>query len=248
VPYLTDCRFRTRTSTKPKTFFSQRLNQTSTNARGDVLLPNVNHKWPFRFFLNDSLPPSYKHKKNSDYIYYFLRIVLVRPEWYKRNIKKIIPIVVKHASLPVDATREEAHEKNRKDVHLYVVLEKSVVATGKNVSFNLKIQNPNEVLIHRISVTLVQRIKLRLEQDKRINILNETLKTINQFKDSNLHENFQFHVPLSTPPTFQFVTSWTHKRPIGITYELHFEAHLSGISTNIRLQLPLIITDHPKNN
>jgi hypothetical protein len=106
---LTGSRNRPSVSTGRKTFFNQRLNLNSTNARGNFLLSYGNHKWPFPFFLNDSLPPSLKQKKSSDsFIHYFLQIVFVRPQWYRRNIKKKIPIVVKHASSPVDVMEVEA--------------------------------------------------------------------------------------------------------------------------------------------
>ncbi len=247
---LTGTRNRARISTSRKTFFNQRLNLNSANARDDFLLPYGNHKWPFRFFLNDSLPPSLKPKKSSDsYIHYFLKIVFVRPEWYKKNIKKSIPIVVKRASSPVDATKVEAQGKNRKGLHLHVILQKSAVAAGKNVSFDVQIQNPKKVLINRITVTLAQHLILGPAQKRRLNLLNETLKTLNQFKNPHFHENFQFHVPHTTPPTFSFnISSSDREPPIIISYKLHFEAHLDGFYTNIRLQLPLTITDHPQNN
>ena len=233
-----------------KTFFNQRLNLNSTNKRDTFLLLYGNHQWPFRFFLNNSLPPSLKKKKSYDsFIHYYLQIVFTRSEWYKRNIMKKIPIVVKHASSPVDAMKDEVQAKNRKGVHLHVLLQKPVVAIGKNVSFDVQIQNPKEVVINRITVTLAQHLKLGPAQDRKLNLLNETLKTINQFKNPYLHENFQFHVSDTTPPTFSFHSPSSDKEsPITISYELLFEAHLNGFSTNIRLQLPLIITDHPENN
>jgi hypothetical protein len=123
-------------------------------------------------------------------------------------------------------------------------LQKSVIAAGENVSFNVKIENPKGVLLDRILTTLAQHLKLGPAEKRRLNLVNETLKTINQFKDPYLHENFQLDVSHTTPPTFSFDS----KPPIFISYELHFEAHLKGFYTNIWLQLPLIITDHPQNN
>jgi len=248
--FLAGTGFKSSKSFSHKTFFNQRLNLNSSNERGDVIPPYGNHKWPFRLFLNDSLPPTLKQKKSSDsFISYALRIVFVRPEWYRRNIKKGIPINVKHASLPVDVLKVEAQQKNKQDVLFHVILQKSVVAVGKNVSFDVKIQNPKEVLINRVSVTLVQHLNLGSVQKSQRNLLNETLKAINQFKDPHLHKNFQLHVPDTTPPTFSFHNpSINNGPPIAILYELHFEAHLSGFYNNIRLQLPLIITDYPQNN
>jgi hypothetical protein len=92
-------------------------------------------------------------------------------------------------------------------------------------------------------------MKLGYAKERTLNLINETLKTINQFKSSNLHENFQLHVPNTIPPTFSFHTHLSdHQTGIIISYELHFKAHLDRMFTNIRLQLPLIITDHPQSN
>jgi len=155
-------------------------------------------------------------------------------------------IAVKHTSSPVDATKVEAQGKNRKDLYLHVILQKSTVAVGKNVSFDIQIQNPKEVLINRLTVTLAQHLMLGPAEKRRINLLNETLKILNQFQDSHLHENFQFHMPHTTPPTFSFhIPSNDRESPYIISYELYFEAHLNGFFTNILLELPLIITDHP---
>ncbi|CAF1466828.1 unnamed protein product [Adineta steineri] len=151
--------------------------------------------------------------------------------------------------LPVDEMKVEAQKKNRKDVHLHVTLHKPTIAVGNNVSFDIDVQNPKEVLIDRISVTHAQHLKLGPAQNRRVDILNETLKAANHFQNSHFHKNFHFFIPHTIPPTFSFHFPINSKeRPIIVNYGLRFEAHLSGFSTNIRLQLPLIITDHPQNN
>ena len=230
-------------------FFNQRSAFNSSNARNNILLPYGNNTWPFRFFLNDSLPPTLDPIKRLDsQLYYYIRILFVRPEWYKRNIKQTIPVVVRHVPSPVIIKKVEAQGKNRKDVHLHVILQRSDVAVGNSVSIDVKIQNPKEVPIHRILVILVQDLKLGPTQGRKINLLNETFTSINEFKSPYLHEKFQFHVPYTTPPTFSFHPASNKQRPYITSYELHFEAQLSGISTNIRLQVPLTLTDHPQNN
>jgi hypothetical protein len=71
-------------------------------------------------------------------------------------------------------------------------------------------------------------------KERTLNLIHETLKTINQFKSSHFHENFQLHVPNTIPPTFSFHTHLSDHQPrIIISYEPHFEAHLDGIFTNI---------------
>ena len=243
-------RYKAKVATGRKIFFDQRLNLNSTNTQGSSLLPYGHYNWPFRFFLNDFLPPTLKQKKSSDsFIHYYLQIIFVRGEWYKRNIKKIIPVVVRHRSTPVNSTAVEAQTKNWKGIHFRVTLEKSVVVVGQNISFDIEIQNPKQVLINRVLVILSQHVKLGPSQDRRLDLFNETLKTIDQFQNTHLRENFQLHVPHTLPPTFSFYfPSNDGERPLVISYELRFEAHLHGFYTNIQLQIPLIIIDQSSNN
>lgn len=226
-------------------FFNQRSTLNSSDARNSIILPYSNNTWPFRFFLNDSLPPTLDPIQRLDsHLYYYIRILFVRPEWYKRNIKQTIPVVVRHVSSPVVVKKVEAQGKNRKDVHLHVILQRSDVAVGNSVSIDVKIQNPKEVPIHRILVILVQDLKLGPAVDRKINLLSKTFTSVNEFKSTYLHEKFQFHVPYTTPPTFSFHPASNKQQPFNTSYELHFEAHLSGIFTNIRLQVPLTLCSY----
>ena len=236
--------------TDTKTFLNERLNLNSSKTQSGSRLRSGTHQWPLRFYLNASLPPSVEQRKTFDsFIYYIIKIIFVRSEWYKRNIEKIIPLVVKHKSSSVVSTKVEKHETNRNDVRLHVILQKSFVAVGKNISFDVEIDNPKEILIKRISVALVQELKLGPNQEKSRSLVDETLKTFNQFKNTHLRKNFQFRIPDAIPPTFLFhFPVKYYEPPISISYALQFDVHLPGIYTDIHLKLPLIITDNPSNN
>ena len=236
--------------TGTKTFLEERLNLNSSKVQSGFRLRSGTHQWPFRFYLNDSLPPSVERRKSFDsFIYYYIKIVFVRPEWHKGNIEKTIPLVVKHKSPPVVPTKVAAQETYQKDIRLHVNLQKSFVAVGKNISFDVEIFNPKEVLIKRVSVALVQELTLGPNQEKSRSLLAETLETFNQFKNTHLGKNFQFRIPDAIPPTFLFhFPAKYHEPSIAIGYHLHFEAYLGIFSTDIHLKLPLIITDHPSNS
>lgn len=248
IDALSGTRFSSSAKTTRKVFFNQN-NFNSTKKQAELLLANGHHQWPFLFFLNDTLPPSFKQKNVSDsYIYYYIRMKFVRSEWYRRNIQKTVPIVVKQTSLPVATNKVEAKIENRLGCRLHISLLKSFVKAGENASFDVEITNPKENLIDGISVTLEQHLKLGYTPKIDLNLLNEVLQATNQLKQSYFRKNFQLHIPQTILPTITpYNTMDKSQPPMVVNYELHFKAHLSGLFTNLQLQLPLIITNHPAN-
>ena len=232
------------------TFFKKTLILHSGGKQKTFILSSGNHTWPFRFHLNDSLPPSFEQTNSDDpYVHYSLRIVFAIPEWYKSNIRKAFSVVVKRTPSSVNATQIKQQETNRNHVCLQILLNNSVVNIGKNFSFAVDIRNPKQHSIHRISVKLVQTKHLNINWKKEYDIINRDLEKIHQFQGTNFHEHFQLFVPSGTLPTFSLdLPSSYDKLSFVVHYTLHFEAHLPGFFTNIFLKFPLIITDHPENN
>ncbi|CAF3420500.1 unnamed protein product, partial [Rotaria socialis] len=164
-------------------FFEQRVTIDSVSDQSSFLLTYGNHKWPFGFFINHSLAPSLERTGAYDpFIRYFIRVVFVRPEWYRWNIKKIVPIVVKHASLPVTAMQSEAQKKNRHDVHLHIILQKRAILAGTNVSFDVYIRNPQRALIRRFSIILFQYLELGPAETKVSNLIAQNVNQLHQFR------------------------------------------------------------------
>lgn len=129
-----------------------------SNINRNFLLAYGNHKWAFRFFLNESLPPTVKQTKPSDsFIHYLLKITFVRIEWFKKNIEQRIPIVVRHLSSSFHSKKIEAEEKTRTGIHLCVILQNSTIIAGKKhfiLSRNQKSdRNPNQSSIGHILPT-----------------------------------------------------------------------------------------------
>jgi hypothetical protein len=237
-------------TTYRETFFKKVLILRSDGGKNSFLLTYGNHVWPFRFLLNAFLPSSVEQTRfDGPYVHYFLRIVFVRPEWYRWNIEKTFPIVVKHVSPPVNATQLEGQKTNRKGVRLQVILHNSAVSNGKNFSFAVDIRNAKRHLIRRISMKLVQIRHLGPTREEQSYLIDRDLEKIHRFRDTNFHENFQLYVPHTALPTFSFHLSSSYDTmSLVVHYELRFEAHLRGFFTNIRLQLPLIVTNHLENN
>lgn len=148
--------------------------------------------------------------------------------------------------MPVEEKTIQGHEENRDHVRLGIVLLKSAVAAGEHISFDVDIENPKEVVIDRVSVTLIQHLKVAYTPKQSIDLVKENLKNINRLKNKQFHNTFQLQIPRTTAPTFLLHDNSSRiQPPLILHYELKFEAHLSGVFTNTRLQLPLIITNHP---
>ncbi|CAF3296380.1 unnamed protein product [Rotaria sp. Silwood2] len=230
--------------------FKEELNLYSISDQDSSLLTYENHKWPFRFFLNNFIPPSIEKNRISDsYIHYFLRIKLIKPEWYKRNIQKTILITVKHASSPVNATRFMLEDKNRNNVYLRIILQKQIAIVGKNFSFEVDIQNPKQAMIRRISVTLTHYFEFGSYLCQKLKLIDKPLEKIRRLRSIHFHDNFQLYIPHTASPTFSFYPPSDNKNfPISVRYELRFVATIRGFFTNIRLQVPLIINSYPENN
>jgi hypothetical protein len=229
-------------------FRDQRSLLQSNGDPKKFLLVNGDHSWSFSFRLKDSLPPTVRQTGvHRPYIYYYIRSLFVRPEWYRFNIDNKWPIVVNRSSSPGNVKQLEA-EKNHKDVHLRLILQKNIIVDGDYLSLDVNMQNPKQKLIRRISVKLLQIWHLYPEKDDEISLVDEDLKGIRRFRGQHFKKNFLIHVPLKTPATFVFNRpSGSYIEKVVVSYELHVQAHIRGFFTNIRLQLPVIIANiNPK--
>ena len=214
-----------------------------------VLLRPKKYIWAFNFRLNHSLPSSIENTNNyRPYIYYYVRIRLVRSEWYKLNFVQDCPIIVNRQSSSIHSNQIEKHEKNRNGVHLYAVLQKNVITNG-NVSLEINVQNPNQAIIHRISVGVFQFWDIFVEPTGPFKILGKDIHAIRENNGKKLKRSVQLHMPSKLPDTFQFLPPFTGGvKTVGLSYILEIEVHLRGLFTNIVLSLPLIINNIKKNN
>ncbi|CAF0902773.1 unnamed protein product [Adineta steineri] len=167
-------------------------------------------------------------------IHYYIRFSFIRPEWHRFNIHKTCPIVVKQPGRLLSLTTLKTEKTNRNGVRLRVTFDKNVVIAGNNVSFNVDLINPKGALIRHVSIVLTQYVECD-SREKTFNIIKQDLDYIKSLKHKSINRNFQIPIPSTTPVTFNFGNS------IANYYKLHFEVHLRGILTNIKLEVPTIV-------
>lgn len=223
-----------------------------------------NYSWPFKFLLDDIIPPSIQKYGSYPSIRYFIRVTLIKPEWYKFNIQKSIPFFIQFASAPtpLNSTPLAIGKKNRKNVYLCVTLEKRIAIVGKNFSVKVEIENPDKVRVRGISVTLMLYMHCNIGKDANKSIfmnqnivntntvlMHQDLTTSQQLRDKHFEENFTLSIPKTASATFSLATFLNNNfLRLNVSHEIRFEARVRGLFTNIRLKAPLILHSYPEKN
>ncbi|CAF3957676.1 unnamed protein product [Adineta steineri] len=217
--------------------FNQKILVHPHHTNGSFPVRRGKQRWPFRFQLTEDLPPSFEKKKiDIVKIHYYIRFSFIRPEWHRFNIHKTCPIVVKQPGRLLSLTTLKTEKTSRNGVRLRVTFEKNIVIAGNNVSFNVDLINPKGALIRHVSIVLTQYVECD-SREKTFNIIKQDLDYIKSLKHKSINRNFQIPIPSTTPVTFEYGNSITNH------YKLHFEVHLRGILTNIKLEVPIIVMD-----
>lgn len=227
-------------------FFTEKQIVRSANKEDSFILESGNHTWPFALHLADSLPPTLEQTRyNGPYVRYVVRVQLVVPQWYKKNIQQTSFITVHSLSSSMPTIKSQDNNKNRKDVHLEAFLQNNVAVSGKNVSLDLDLHNPTHVTIIRVSLTLIQQRLLGPAGKEDIVVLKKDLNGIQDFQGEHLHNKFEFQLPTNIPSTYSCTPpQWSARKPLEVNYELHLEAHIAGFFTNVELRLPITVTNN----
>ncbi|CAF1347289.1 unnamed protein product [Adineta ricciae] len=217
--------------------FNQKIFVGPLNTKGSFSVERGKHSWPFRFQLADDLPPSFEQNKTDVFkVHYYIRFSFVRSEWYRFNIHKTCPIVVRQPGRLLPLTKLKAEKSSRNGVRLRVMHDRNVVIAGHKLSFNANFINPKQALIRRVSIILTEYIEYD-GREKSVDIIKQDLDYIKALKDKHIDRNFQILIPSTTPVTFTFADSTANH------YKLRFEVHLRGIFTNIKLEIPIVVMD-----
>ncbi|CAF5105189.1 unnamed protein product, partial [Rotaria magnacalcarata] len=210
-----------------------------------IILPLGNHTWPFSIRLDHSLPPSIK-KVNVSHpsIQYFIRVRMVRPEWYLMNLNKEFPIIIhRFSSSPAKVMAVEAEVKNRKDIQVYVKISKNVVAPGNKFVLDMELDNPKGIQIHHISAAFIQIWDIGDTKTERITLFNMHLEDTQRMRSKRFHRSFELYVPLRIPDTFSYILPDSRfRRPLVLHYALRVTVHASDNFSEIELTLPLVVT------
>ena len=227
-------------------FLAERIIVHPIGTMGKFPVPYGSHSWPFRFRLNDSLPPTFNmHTHTSPFIHYFIRITFVRSQWYKSNPEQICPIVVKPLSHMKPTRIGNETTSRKKGVRMRVILHNNVVVAGSNISFDLHLHNPKQVLVRRVSMIFSRSLQMPTNASVKVdNLIGKDLEKTKRFSGRELNENFQINVSSTALPTFSFrLLSNSTKYPLAVSYKLRFETHLRGFFTNVVLEFPVTVTE-----
>ncbi len=215
--------------------FHQKILVHPYNKNGSFPVRRGTQSWPFRFQLTEDLPPSFDESKvNIVKIHYYIRFSFIRPEWYRFNIHKRFPVVVKQPGKLLKGIPMKTEKTSRNGVRLRVTFNKNIVVVGTNLSFNVDLINPKEALIRRVSMTFIQYVECDSEKEQ-FHIIKQDLDYIKSSKQKHINKNYQIPLPSTISVTFSIDNS------IMNYYKLHFEVHLRGFFTNIQVEVPIAI-------
>ncbi|CAF1309457.1 unnamed protein product [Adineta steineri] len=225
-------------------FFENDLIVKSINNENQLVLPLGNYTWSFSGRLDQPLPPSIEQSKTSTpSIRYFVRVKMVRPEWYKRDFYKEFGIIVRdNSSWPANVTRFEKQSESRRGIQVRVNVPKTVVAAGNKLSFDVVLHNSQNASVHGISATLTQIWEIGQIKTERLKLLDTKLEKFESLSIEKFHKTFELNVPDNIPATFSsYLTSSSTHILVAVHYELTIKVDIDGIFTNINLEVPLII-------
>ncbi|UJR16900.1 hypothetical protein I4U23_003798 [Adineta vaga] len=225
-------------------FFKEEHIARSDDHGSHFILEHGEHIWPFSFHLVDNLPSTLETTRhNGSYIRYVVRIHFVQSEWYKKNIQKASFITVQYHSPSMLANECKAEDQNHKNVHLQAILHENIVLPGEKCPLNITLNNPNRITITRLSMKLIQYQQLGSAGKDENTVMKKDLNGIDNFQDERWQNTYHIQIPerivasfSNTPP------QWSSRKPLVIRYELHLEAHVQGLNSNVFVRLPLTIS------
>ncbi|CAF1307695.1 unnamed protein product [Adineta steineri] len=225
-------------------FFEKDLIVQSINNENQFVLPLGNYTWSFSSRLDQPLPPSIEQFKTSTpSIRYFVRVKVVRPEWYKRDFYKEFRIIVRdNSSWPANVTRFEKQSESQRGVLARVKFAKTVVAAGNKLSFDVDLHNSQSASVRGISAILTQIWKIGQIKTERLELLDTELEKFISSSIENFHKTFELNVPETIPATFSsYLNSSSTRILLNIHYELTIKVDIDGIFVDINLEVPLVI-------
>jgi hypothetical protein len=224
-------------------FFTERQIVRSTDTKNDFVLEPGSHTWPFTLRLHDALPSTLEQTRyQGPYVRYVVRVQLILSEWYKNNIQKASFITVQGHSPSIPIVKSEDKSKNGKDVQLHAFFQINTAITGENLSLCVDLHNPNRATITCVSLTLIQERLLGPAGREEVVLRKQDLNDIHNFQEEQWHGKYEFRAPEKVVPTCSCMPpQWSARKPLVVSYELHLEAHVHGLCTNVHLRLPLTI-------
>lgn len=136
--------------------------------------------------------------------------------------------------------------QNRKKLRLQGYLLRGGVIPGDNISIQVDLQNPKNIIIKRIEATLVQHRQVgptcHAETISRFD-----LPELREFSGATLERTFELMVPaIMLSPSFTYLTPG-RLSPIAtsVRYELTLEVKARGLFTDFKITIPVLVGTEP---
>lgn len=177
------------------------------------------HSWPFQIHLPDHLPPSINLSQTNPNVAYYLHVIIKKP-WYHKDVGyfKSIKIYPRITTLNNSYLLQAIQFKNicPKDITLQGSFNKTAHLPSESIDILYSIENPRQVLIESIELSLMQMVSIETESNS-VRLFKTPLPNIINFQNKFINDRFSFTIPSELlPPSYKFPNN--NEKKLLLTY------------------------------
>jgi hypothetical protein len=230
-------------------FYSAKVTFAQPEAgQKELVYSQGQYSWPFKFLLIHHLPPTINQPNLYPHVRYHLKVVIDKP-WYKPNTTETKRLTISprvnllQNPQCLQAIPFEHH--NRKEITLTGKLDKSGYVPGEIIHITLEIENPRNIIIQHIDVTMLQSYRIG-QTSRGYTVFQTVLPNIINLKDQLIRETSSIQIPsVPIPPSYQFQGGIEKPATANINYILKIAAKVHGIYTNFDIEIPITLGTEP---
>ncbi|UJR10999.1 hypothetical protein I4U23_015183 [Adineta vaga] len=202
------------------------------------------YSWPFQVQLPNHLPPTMGHTQTYPRVRYYLQI-LIDKAWYKTNTREnqfitVFPRVVL-SQMPNCLLPTTFGDNNRQDIIFRGTLNKHGYLPGEIIQGTFDIDNPRQVLIKQINVTMIENYTIGHGTHRYV-VYSSIIPELMRRKESKIVQQFTFGIPATTlAPSCQYTGGLHQTASVNIIYALEFDVNVEGIFTDMKISVPIVI-------
>ncbi|CAF3793274.1 unnamed protein product [Rotaria sp. Silwood1] len=219
-------------------FSAKQVFERPTSEQKKLVYHAGNYSWSFEFRLPDQLPPSINQPNEYPHVRYYLLFVIDKP-WYKINRTETLYFtVIPRVNLlenPQYLTRFLFGSHNQKELSLKGNINKLGYVPGETIEGTVEIDNPRQIFLKQIYVSLIQHFQIECET-RRKTIIQTILPTIVNTKKQRIIERFSVTIPSnSLLPSYEF----HGKANVRVYYLLEFDIKADYMDTEFDITVPI---------
>lgn len=233
-------------------FYSSKISLARPAAQEEMIVfQQGEYSWPFQLTLANHLPPSFNSPQRYPHVSYSLQVVIEK-SWYKPNTKQLKYLTI-YPRIDLSSNPQWFQptffgKQNRKDLSLKGTINKIGLVFGDSIELTIDIENPKEVLIKHIDLSIIQFYTIGANSGRQ-NIFQTTLSNILNTNRRQINEILSMITPaLFLPPSYEFRGGLERSVSVHIHYLLRFAVKVGGIFTNFDIDLPIIIANERRSH